>query len=59
MRKIEDYEQCQVMARNTSNEEQRIGLMRMAETWEGLARDRHAQLARQKRIDALHGDEPA
>jgi hypothetical protein len=57
MRKVEDYkkhaEECRTMARNTVNEEQRQGLLQMAETWDGLAEDRIAQLARQRRIGDL------
>jgi hypothetical protein len=57
MTKFEDYkkhaEDCRTMARNTTNEEQRQGLLKMAETWESLAADRAAQMARQKRIDRL------
>ena len=41
------------MARSTTNEEQRQGLLRMAETWESLASDRAAQIERQKRIGKL------
>ena len=59
MKKVEDYRahaaECRALARNTSNEEQREGLLKMAETWEGLAQDRLAQTARDKRIDALSG----
>jgi hypothetical protein len=36
-----------------ANEEQRQGLLVMAETWDGLAANRAAQVERQKRIDAL------
>src|SRR5688500_3146670 len=60
MRKVEDYkkhaQECRTMARNTTNEEQRRGLLQMAETWEGLARDRIVQMARHQRIGAL--DQP-
>ena len=41
------------MARNTTNEDQREGLLQMAETWESLAKDRMAQIERQKRIGDL------
>ena len=61
MRKVEDYrrhaEECRAMARNTTNAEQRQGLLRMAETWDGLAADRTTQIERQKRIDAF--DQPS
>jgi hypothetical protein len=58
MKKVEDYrahaEECRAMARNTTNEEQRQGLVKMAETWESLASDRLAQIAREKRLKALN-----
>ena len=57
MRKVDDYkkhaEECRTMARNTVNEEHRQGLLQMAETWESLAEDRIAQIARQRRIGEL------
>jgi hypothetical protein len=57
MQKVEDYkkraQECRTMARNTINEDQKSGLLQMAETWESLARDRTIQIAREKRIDAL------
>jgi hypothetical protein len=57
MRKVEDYRkhanECRTMARNTTNEDQRQGLLKMAETWESLAKDRLAQMERQKRIGDL------
>jgi hypothetical protein len=57
MKKIEEYlkhaEECRAMARNTTNEEQRLGLLTMAETWEGLAKERRAQIDRAKRIDEI------
>ena len=65
MRKVDDYkrhvDECLAMARNTTNEEKRQGLLRMAETWESLANDRVAQIERQKRIgeiDQLTGAMP-
>lgn len=42
------------MPRHTLNEEQRRGLIQMAETWQSLAQDRIAQIARQKRIGDLN-----
>jgi hypothetical protein len=61
MKKVEDYkrqaDECRAMARATSNEEQRQGLLAMAETWDGLAANRTTQVERQKRIDAL--DQPS
>ena len=60
MKKVEDYkrqaDECRAMARATANEEQRQGLLSMAETWDGLAANRAIQVERQKRIDVL--DEP-
>jgi hypothetical protein len=60
MKKVEDYkrhaEECRAMARVMANEEQRQGLLTMAETWDGLAANRATQIERQKRIDAL--DQP-
>jgi hypothetical protein len=57
MRKVEDYkrhaEECRAMARSTTNDDQRQGLLRMAETWESLAADRVGHMARQRRIGAL------
>jgi hypothetical protein len=57
MGKVEDYkrhaDECRAMARNSSNEEHRRGLLTMAETWESLARDREAHMERQKRLGAL------
>lgn len=54
MKKVEDYkahaEECRVMARNTTNEEHRHGLVKMAETWDGLANDRAEQLQRLERL---------
>ena len=61
MKKVEDYKrqaaECRAMARVAANEEQRQGLLAMAETWDGLAANRVAQVERQKRIDAL--DQPS
>jgi len=57
MKKVEDYKrqaaECRAMARVAANEEQRQGLLAMAETWDGLAANRVTQVERQKRIDAL------
>ena len=59
MTKFEDYkkhaEDCRAMARNTRNDEQRQGLIKMVETWESLAADRIEQIARQKWIGAPDG----
>lgn len=61
MRKIEDYlkhaADCRQMANNAANDEHRQMLLHMVETWEGLAKDRSEQLARQQRISLLgHGE---
>jgi hypothetical protein len=57
MRKVEEYkkhaEECRQLAAAASNDENRRQLLEMAETWESLARDRHEQLQRQKRISRL------
>ena len=57
MRKVEEYkrhaDECRQLASVSSNEESRRQLLEMAETWEGLARDRAEQLARQERISVL------
>ena len=57
MRKVDEYrrhaDECRQLANRSSNEETRSQLLQMAETWEGLARDREEQIARQERITAL------
>ena len=57
MRKVDEYrrhaDECRQLAHRSSNEETRSQLLQMAETWEGLARDREEQIARQERITAL------
>ena len=57
MRKVEEYRrhaaECRQLATATSNTDSRRQLMDMADTWEGLARDREEQLAREQRISAL------
>ena len=57
MSKVEEYrrhaEECRQLATKSSSEEARTQLLQMAETWEGLARDREEQIARQERIIAL------
>jgi hypothetical protein len=61
MRKVEEYrrnaDECRQLATKSSNEEARTQLLQMAETWEGLARDREEQIARQERMSALEGNE--
>ena len=60
MRKVEEYrrnaDECRQLATKSSNEETRTQLLQMAETWDGLARDRQAQIARQERMSALEGN---
>ena len=57
MSKVEEYrrhaEECRQLATRSANEETRTQLLQMAETWEGLARDREEQIAQQERITAL------
>ena len=57
MRKIEEYrrhaEECRQLAMASSIDESRRQLLEMAETWDGLARNREEQIARQKRIAAM------
>ena len=57
MRKIEDYrkhaEECRELARGAKSEEHRTMLLNMVATWEGLARDREEQIARQSRLSVL------
>src|SRR4051812_34373590 len=61
MRKIEDYKNhahdCRAMARISTNEEHRQGLIQMAEIWESLAADRIAQTMRQQRIKVLDAEQ--
>ena len=57
MKKAEDYlahgKQCHELAANARDAKTQEMLLKMADTWDALARDRAAQLARQERIDAL------
>ena len=57
MKKASEYlahaEECRALAAGTSNPEHKAMLAKMAETWEGLARERKERLERQKRIAAL------
>jgi hypothetical protein len=57
VRKIEDYLKhaaaCRQMANNATNADHRQMLLQMVETWEGLAKDRSEQLARQRRMSIL------
>ena len=60
MRKVEEYkrhaDECRHLATKSSNEETRTQLLQMADTWDGLARDREEQIARQERITALEAN---
>ena len=49
----EHARECLDMANVASDPEKRTMLLKMAETWEGLAKDREAHLAAQERIAAL------
>jgi hypothetical protein len=57
MRKVDEYRrhaaECRQLAGAASNPETRRQLLDMADTWDGLARDRQEQLARDERINAL------
>ena len=57
MKKASEYQahadECRALAAGTSNPEHKVMLAKMAETWEGLARERKERLERQKRIAAL------
>jgi hypothetical protein len=57
MKKVEDYRQhaaeCRQMANRSRSSEDKNMLFRMAETWEALAVDRAAHVARQRRLAAL------
>jgi hypothetical protein len=45
--------ECQKLAAGTQNAEHKAMLMKMAETWEGLANEREELIARKERIAAL------
>ena len=57
MKKVSEYFQhgreCRQLATQTADAEYKATLIRMAETWETLGRDRETYVARRKRIDAL------
>jgi hypothetical protein len=46
-------DECRMMARRATSAEHRVMLLSMASTWESLALDREAHLARQDRIAKL------
>jgi len=57
LKKASEYrghaQECRLLAGRTSNFEHKAMLSKMAETWETLARDREAHVARQRRIAAF------
>ena len=57
MRKAAEYrdraDECRKLSKSASNPEHRAMLTRMAEIWESLARDRRANMARQRRLADL------
>jgi hypothetical protein len=59
MKKAEEYrahaEDCRQLAAR-GDARARAQLLKMAETWESLAMDREANIARQERIKALEAD---
>jgi hypothetical protein len=62
-RKISEYQehadQCRLLAKNAVTPEHAAMLENMAQTWEGLAKEREKILARQERIANLNiKDEP-
>ena len=60
MSKVEEYrrhaEECRQLTTKSAKEEARTQLLQMADTWEGLARDREEQITRQERITALENN---
>lgn len=46
------------MANRTKEPNQKAMLAKMAATWENLAREREAHMARQKRLEAFEGPTP-
>ena len=59
MQKASEYhlraEECRVLAARTSKPEHKLMLEGMAETWERLAVQREALVARRARIEAIEG----
>ena len=57
MKKASEYhkrsQECRQLAAQAGKSEYKAALIKMAETWETLARDREAWLARRRRIDIL------
>ena len=60
MKKASDYrrhaEECRALAESAALPEHRDQLLQMAGTWDMLAKQREAELARQRRIAALATD---
>jgi hypothetical protein len=54
MKKVEDYRQhaqeCRLLGSRARSPDESAMLMDMADTWESLAADRAAQIARQQRL---------
>jgi hypothetical protein len=57
LKKASEYLQnavdCRDLAASAKTDEQRQMLMKMAETWEGLAHEREARVAQKQRLDEL------
>ena len=57
MKKASEYrihaEECRKLAGSSQDSQQKATLLRMADTWEGLAKDRENFIARKERIAAL------
>jgi hypothetical protein len=45
--------ECRGLAATIKAEEQRLMLLKMAETWEGLAHNREKRIAQERRLDEL------
>jgi hypothetical protein len=59
VRKVEEYREhaseCRTMANRSRSAEEKAMLTTMANTWDSLAKEREAHIARQKRLAALEG----
>jgi hypothetical protein len=60
MKKISEYRdhacECRTMAKRTRSQAQRDMLLKMADTWDGLAEAREQTIASQERIAKLEKD---
>jgi hypothetical protein len=60
MKKVEDYrahaDECRSMATRVGSPANQVMLMNMAATWESLAVNRQAQIARRQRAGRTFGD---